>query len=328
HAPASVNFVARAFYDAGLPEGVLNVVHSARDDAAAVTAAMVEHPAVRKVSFTGSAAVGRKIAGLCGQMLKPCLMELGGKNSTIVCADAQIDDELIQQVVAGFAVNAGQICMCTDRILVDESIADAFTARLRTAVEASNRAVSTGAGDGVCGGVLVSSASQQRVVALLRDAVNKGASVITGLDPDTLRDPDQASEGTNDADARAPTSRPQPFPLTLLRDVPGSARAHAEEFFAPVATVQAFATLDEAVALANAVNGGSSLVAAVFTADLRTGLSVAKRLNAGAVHINAMSVADDPTMPHGGVGESGWGRFNAREGMEEFLVTKAISWRD
>ncbi|KAI5298071.1 inner nuclear membrane protein enriched at telomere/subtelomere region [Ascosphaera pollenicola] len=234
-------------------------------------------------------------------------MELGGKNSAIVCEDADLDGavegavDTVGEVFRGSFLNSGQICMATDRILVQESIAEDFTSRLKSAIEESNSQRHP---------VLISEASKERVVSLLRDALEKGATLITGFDLSTASKEDVSATS---------------MPITLLRNVPSTALAASEEWFAPVASIETFKDTETAIAIANA---NSSLSSSVFTRDLRKALKIAKQIKTGAVHINGMSIHDDPTMPHGGVGESGWGRFNAREGIEEFLVSKGITWRD
>lgn len=194
--------------------------------------------------------------------------------------------------------------MATDKILVHESIAEDFTSQLQSAIEESNKQGQP---------TLISPASKKRVVSLIRDALEKGATLITGFDLSTASEEDIASTK---------------IPITLLRNMPSTALAASEEWFAPVASIETFKDTQEAIAIANSANANSSLSSAVFTKDLRKALKIAKQLKTGAVHINGMSIHDDPTIPHGGVGESGWGRFNAREGIEEFLVSKGITWRD
>ncbi|CAG8118738.1 unnamed protein product [Penicillium salamii] len=289
--------IGQAFQDAGLPDGCLNVIHCAPGDAPAVVNAMIEHEAVRKVNFTGSTAVGRKIARACGANLKPCLMELGGKNSSIVCADADLG-VAVQGVLAGAFLNSGQICMATDRILVHASIVDEFTAALRGALagaEASDPPT------------LVNVASKARVEALVAGAVAAGAHFISGSENSG------ASEGVRLAPA-------------VLGGVREDMAVWQEESFASVAAVMPFDSEEEAIRLAN--GSGYGLSASVFTEDLRKGLRMAKRIQSGAVHINSMTIHDEPALPHGGVKNSGWGRFNTDEGLNEFLVSKSVTWMD
>ncbi|KAJ5157788.1 uncharacterized protein N7482_008888 [Penicillium canariense] len=293
--------IGRAFEDAGLPAGCMNVVHCRPQDAPEVVNAMIEHPAVRKINFTGSTAVGRKIARACGQNLKPCLMELGGKNSSIVCADANLETA-VQGVLAGAFLNSGQICMATDRILVHSSIVPTFTAALKTALAA-------GASASALPPTLVNTASKTRVEALVSSAVAAGAHFISGS-----------------ADSQLPANSGVRMAPAILGGVREDMPVWQEEAFASVAACMVFESEDEAVRLAN--SSGYGLSASVFTEDLRRGLAMAKRIQSGAVHINSMTIHDEPVLPHGGVKNSGWGRFNADEGLNEFLSTKSVTWMD
>ncbi|KAJ5232818.1 hypothetical protein N7468_005774 [Penicillium chermesinum] len=291
--------ICRAFRAAGLPDGCLNLISCRPEDAAEVVNAMIEHPAVRKINFTGSTAVGRKIARSCGQNLKPCLMELGGKNSSIVCADADIQTAL-RGVLAGAFLNSGQICMATDRILVHKSIAPAFTKALQKALTANPDASALPP-------TLVNTASKARVEALIASAVAAGAHFISGS-----------------ANMQVPSGAGVHMAPAILGGVREDMALWQEESFASVAALMVFETEDEAIRLAN--GGGYGLSASVFTEDLRKGLAMAKRIQSGAVHINSMTIHDEPVLPHGGVKNSGWGRFNAAEGLNEFLVTKSVTW--
>ncbi|CDM33057.1 hypothetical protein DTO013E5_5748 [Penicillium roqueforti] len=292
--------IGRAFEDAGLPAGCLNIIHCAPQDAPEVVNAMIEHEAVRKINFTGSTAVGRKIARACGQNLKPCLMELGGKNSSIVCRDADLQTA-VQGVLAGAFLNSGQICMATDRILVHTSILPAFT-------EALQKALAAGAAASALPPTLVNTASKTRVEALIASAVSAGAHFISGS-----------------ADS-VPTDSGVRMAPAVLGGVTEDMALWQEESFASVAACMPFDSEDEAIRLAN--GSGYGLSASVFTEDLRRGLAMARRIQSGAVHINSMTIHDEPALPHGGVKNSGWGRFNTDEGLNEFLVTKSVTWMD
>ncbi|KAJ5971362.1 Aldehyde dehydrogenase N-terminal [Penicillium vulpinum] len=292
--------IGRAFEDAGLPAGCLNIIHCAPQDAPKVVNAMIEHEAVRKINFTGSTAVGRKIARACGQNLKPCLMELGGKNSSIVCHDADLQTA-VGGVLAGAFLNSGQICMATDRILVHTSILPAFT-------EALKKALAAGAAASSLPPTLVNVASKIRVEALIASAVSAGAHFISGS-----------------ADS-IPTDSGVRMAPAVLGGMKEDMALWQEESFASVAACMPFDSEEEAIRLAN--GSGYGLSASVFTEDLRRGLAMAKRIQSGAVHINSMTIHDEPALPHGGVKNSGWGRFNTDEGLNEFLVTKSVTWMD
>ncbi|OQD88777.1 hypothetical protein PENANT_c003G10787 [Penicillium antarcticum] len=265
--------IGQAFVDAGLPAGCLNVIHCAPQDAPAVVNSMIEHEAVRKINFTGSTAVGRKVARACGQNLKPCLMELGGKNSSIVCADANLE-VAVQGVLAGAFLNSGQICMATDRILVHTSILQAFTESLQKSLAAGAAASSQPP-------TLVNTASKSRVEALIASAVAAGAHFISGSDTPI---PTTSDSGVRMAPA-------------VLGGVKEDMALWQEESFASVAACMPFDSEDEAIRLAN--GSGYGLSASVFTEDLRRGLAMAKRIQSGAVHINSMTIHDEPALPHG-----------------------------
>ncbi|KAJ9486369.1 hypothetical protein VN97_g6959 [Penicillium thymicola] len=292
--------IGRAFEDAGLPAGCLNIIHCAPQDAPEVVNAMIEHDAVRKINFTGSTAVGRKIARACGQNLKPCLMELGGKNSSIVCQDADLQTA-VQGVLAGAFLNSGQICMATDRILVHTSILPSFT-------DALQKALAAGAAASALPPTLVNTASKTRVEALIANAVSAGAHFISGS-----------------ADS-VPTDSGVRMAPAVLGGVKEDMALWQEESFASVAACMPFDSEDEAIRLAN--GSGYGLSASIFTEDLRRGLAMARRIQSGAVHINSMTIHDEPALPHGGVKNSGWGGFNTDEGLNEFLVTKSVTWMD
>ncbi|KAL2870083.1 aldehyde dehydrogenase [Aspergillus lucknowensis] len=297
--------LTRAFHDAGLPDGCLNLVSCRPQDAAEVVNAMIEHAGVKKVNFTGSTAVGRKIARTCGQYLKPCLMELGGKNSSIVCSDANIETA-VKAVLAGAYLNSGQICMATDRILVHSSIAPAYIDALKSALQTMSDPSSSPP-------TLVNVASKVRVQRLIEEALASGAHVISG----------NAIAGPNPETQSDSGVRMTPV---LLGGVKEGMAVWQEEAFASLAACMAVDSDEEAIRIAN--SSGYGLSAAVFTEDLRKGLAMAKKIQSGAVHINSMTIHDEPVLPHGGVKNSGWGRFNASQGLEEFLVTKSVTWMD
>ncbi|PWY87458.1 aldehyde dehydrogenase family protein [Aspergillus heteromorphus CBS 117.55] len=291
--------IGRAFLDAGLPKGCFNVISTPAEDAPELVNAMIEHPAVRKINFTGSTATGRKIATSCGRNLKPCLMELGGKNSAIICADADLDIA-VKDVLAGALLNSGQICMSTDRVLVHSAIAPIFMQQVRLALSQM---------DTQCTPTLVHAASVARVESLVSGAIHSGARLVH----DKKEEKNVSDEGIR--------MRP-----VVLEGVTEDMGVWNEEAFAPLAACRIVSSDEEAVRLANST--GYGLSAAIFTQDLRKGLAMAKKLQSGAVHINSMTIHDEPVLPHGGVKNSGWGRFNAAEGLNEFLVTKNVTWMD
>lgn len=299
--------IARALHDAGLPDGVLNLISCRAQDAPAVVTAMIEHPAVRKVNFTGSTAVGRQIARTCGANLKPSLMELGGKNSAIVCADANIETA-VQGVLAGALLNSGQICMSTDRILVHADVAEQFLGALKTALaqQAQQQAADSPP-------TLVSQASKDRVKSLVSGALAAGAHLVH-------------DNGVTQALSEGSESEGVRMPPAILAGVTRDMAVWQEENFASLASCLVVSSDEEAIRIAN--DGPYGLSAAVFTEDLRRGFAMARKIETGAVHINSMTVHDEAVLPHGGVKQSGWGRFNASQGLEEFLATKSVTWMD
>ena len=282
---------------AGLPDGVCNVIISPREEANAVTNALIEAKEVKKVAFTGSTAIGRVIAEIAGKHLKPCLLELGGKAPTIVCQDADLQ-KAAQQCVLGALLHSGQICMSTERVIVHHSIRRGFQKRVESEVtkmaEQNEGRFS-----------MISEAAVRKNKALIQDATSKGANIFT---PDT--DSNQAS-----------TMQP-----CIVADPTRDMDIYDTESFGPIFTMLSFADDDEAVKLANDTEYG--LNAAVFTSDLSRGLKIARGIEAGSVHINSMTVHDEPNLVHGGVKASGWGRYNGDDGINEFLDSKTVTWMD
>ncbi|KJZ76431.1 hypothetical protein HIM_04160 [Hirsutella minnesotensis 3608] len=291
--------VGRALSDAGLPPGVVNIISCQASDAPDVVKAMIDHPAVKKVNFTGSAAVGRKIAIMCSQNLKPSLMELGGKNSAIILPDADLEKAAQACILGGFA-NQGQICMATSRLVILKQVASRFFDVLKQRLDAAQAQKSSPP-------VVVTANSASRLRGVLADAEAKGAKVLSG---------GQLSSSEN-------TAR---FLPTVIDEVNPDMEAWKEENFGPLIGCVVAETEDEAVEIANSSPYGLS--ASIFTQDLRKGFALARKIEAGAVHINTMTIQDEPPLPFGGVKQSGWGRFNAEEGMKEFLVTKCVTWDD
>ncbi|KJR82139.1 vanillin dehydrogenase [Sporothrix schenckii 1099-18] len=293
--------IGALFREAGLPDGCLNVLYHRPADAADVTRSLIEHPAVRKINFTGSTAVGRIISELAGRHLKPALMELGGKNNAIVCEDANVA-YAAQQCCLGAFLHAGQICMSTERILVHKNVVDAFKVELKKAIAAIFSEAAPAQPLALPGGY-------DKVAGLVQDAVAKGAGVFHGQAPAA-------------ASSSTPSRTIHPIVLDGVTD---QMDIYQTESFGPSVSLISVADDDEAVRIANDTDYGLS--GAVFTEDLAKGLSIARRIETGAVHINSMSVHDEAGLPHGGVKNSGFGRFNADAGLNEFLKTKTITFR-
>ncbi len=288
--PATHGLIIEALQEAGLPKGVVNFVTNAPADAGAVVEAMIAHPAVRRVNFTGSTRVGRIIAQTCATHLKPAVLELGGKAPLLVLADADIDAAVDGAAFGSFA-NSGQICMSTERIIVDEAIADAFVAKLAA------KAASLPLGDprkapAVLGSV-VDMSTVERCNHLIDDALAKGAKLLCGGKADSTL-----------------------MPATLLDHVTPDMLIYAEESFGPVKGIVRVSGDDAAVACAN--DNAYGLSSAVFSRDVARAMNVARRIESGICHINGPTVHDEAQMPFGGVKASGFGRFGGRAGVAEF----------
>ncbi|MEU1514883.1 aldehyde dehydrogenase family protein [Streptomyces sp. NPDC005811] len=290
--------VADVLRKAGLPDGVLNVVTNAREDAAEIAEALIADPRVRAVNFTGSTGVGRIIGTHAANHLKPAVLELGGKNAVIVLDDADVD-YAVGAVTFSVFMNSGQICMSGDRILVHESLAEEFTRKFTAKVASLQAGDPTHPHTVV--GPLVTASAAQRVAALVQDAVTKGATVLTG---------GGRPEGAVHA-------------ATVLTGVPKEADLYYAEAFGPVCVIETFGDDDMAVALANDTDHG--LTCGIITENATHGLSVARRVRTGIVHINDQSVADEPQAPFGGVKASGYGRFGGRWGIEAFSDTRWVT---
>lgn len=290
--------VVAALHDAGVPAGVVNLVCHSADGAPDVVDELIAQPAVRRVNFTGSTRVGRIIAAKCAEHLKPSVLELGGKAPMIVLADADLEQAAAAASFGAF-MNSGQICMATERIVADASVAGELGAKL---VERAG-ALTTGdpRDEGTMIGPLVDDASREHVLELIEDARSKGAQVLVGGE-----------------DAGHNVLSP-----AVVAGVTSDMRLYAEESFGPVVTIVAVDGPDDAVRLANDSDYG--LAAAVFTGDEDIGLDVAGRIDSGICHVNGSTVHDEPQMPFGGVKASGWGRFGGTAALHEFTDLRWIT---
>ncbi|HEY4805076.1 MAG TPA: aldehyde dehydrogenase [Paraburkholderia sp.] len=295
--PATHGLIIAAMQEAGLPRGTVNFVTNAPADAAQVVEAMIAHPKVRRVNFTGSTRVGRIIAETCARYLKPSVLELGGKAPLVVLDDADIEAAAHAGAFGAFA-NSGQICMSTERIIVDESIADAFVARL------GERARALPLGDPRKGPVVLGSvvdmSTVERCNALIDDALAKGAKLVCG----------GKAESTL-------------MPATLLDHVTPDMRIYHDESFGPVKGIVRVRGEDAAIACAN--DNAYGLSSAVFSRDTARAWGVAQRIESGICHINGPTVHDEAQMPFGGVKESGFGRFGGKAGIAEFTELRWIT---
>ncbi|RQT67232.1 aldehyde dehydrogenase family protein [Burkholderia cepacia] len=295
--PATHGLIIEALQDAGLPRGVVNFVTNAPANAGDIVEALIAEPAVRRVNFTGSTRVGRIIATQCAKYLKPSVLELGGKAPFLVLHDADLD-AAVQGAAFGAFANSGQICMSTERIVVDTAIADEFVARL------AEKAKSLPLGDPRKGpavlGSVVDMATVRRCNDLIDDALAKGATLVCG----------EKSETTL-------------MPATLLDHVTADMHIYREESFGPVKAIVRVDGDDEAIACANDNEYGLS--AAVFSRDVARALTVAKRIESGLCHVNGPTVHDEAQMPFGGMKSSGFGHFGGKAGVAEFTDLRWIT---
>ncbi|KAM0556719.1 hypothetical protein ACHAPJ_005778 [Fusarium lateritium] len=298
-APRTLWAIADIFREAGIPDGVLNVIFHERANAASVTTALIEHPQVKKINFTGSTPVGRLIGKIAGENLKPVVLELGGKAPAIVWEDADLDLAAVQCTLGAF-MYSGQVCMSTERILVHKNIKDEFEKKLSATIEQ----IFSSKGDAP---ILIASAPVEKNKALIKDAISKGASLVHG-NPDV----EEASK-----------TRLRPI---VIKDVTPEMDIYQTESFGPTVSLITIETEDEAIKIANDTDYG--LTSAVFTSDLQRGLRIAREIETGAVHINNMSIHDESGLPHGGAKASGYGRFNASAGLDEWTRTKNITFKN
>jgi len=295
--PETHALIVDAMNEAGLPPGVVNFVTNAPADAGAVVEAMVAHPAVRRVNFTGSTRVGRIIAQTCAKYLKPVVLELGGKAPLVVLDDADIDAAVNAAAFGAFA-NSGQICMSTERIVVDSAIADEFVAKF--AAKAKSLPVGDPREGPVVLGSVVDASTVARCNALIDDALAKGAKLVCG--------------------GRAENTL---MPATVIDHVTPQMLIYSEESFGPVKAVVRVNGVEEAIGTANDNEFGLS--AAVFGRDIARAFNVARRIESGICHVNGPTVHDEAQMPFGGVKDSGYGRFGGKAGIEAFTELRWIT---
>lgn len=283
--------ITEAFTSAGVPNGVLNQIQVRREDAAGVTEALVAHEAIRKVEFIGSASVGRIIGQLCAKYLKPILMELGGKCPAIVLDDADLG-KAASLCAMGAIIHHGQICFSTERIIVLESVAERF----KTLLVEAMKGISDHAGSAVSEDIA------RHAIDVLQDSETKGDTFLLG------------SADSYTAHSLKPT---------LILN-PRDSRIVDEETFGPSASL--YVVPDDAAAIALANRSAYGLNATIWSSDMERALLMSRELEYGQVHINSISVYTSPTASQGGVKASGFGRQNAKWGLEEFVVDKFVSW--
>ena len=294
--PASPAELVRAYVDAGVPAGVINLVYGVP---AEISEYLIPHPVIQKISFTGSTAVGKHLAGLAGQHMKRATMELGGHAPAIVFDDADIDRATKVLGAAKFR-NAGQVCVAPTRFLVQEGVHDRFVDKLVSLAKGIK--VGDGLAEGTTMGPLANERRIPAMEALIQDAVQKGAKVVTG--------------------GKRIGNKGYFFEPTVLTDVPTEARAMNEEPFGPVALVARFNSREEAVVEANRLPYG--LAAYAFTNSAETADILSHSVQAGMLTINHNGLAL-PEVPFGGIKDSGYGSEGGSEAIEAYLNTKMVS---
>ena len=295
--PRTHYLLTSAFVEAGLGDGVVNFVSNTPEDAGEIVGALIDHPAVRRINFTGSSNVGRIIAERAAKNLKPVLLELGGKAPLLVLEDADLD-AAIDAAAFGAFMNQGQICMSTERVIVVDAIADEFLEKFKAKVD--QLAVGDPAEGKTPLGAVVHHKSVEHVEALIADAVGKGATRLCGQDADGVL-----------------------MPANVISEVTPEMKIYSEESFGPVVAVIRAADEDEAINIANDSEYGLS--SAVFTRDIARGLQVARRIKSGICHVNGPTVQDQAQIPFGGVKNSGYGRFGGKAGIDAFTELRWIT---
>ena len=295
--PLTAYALADLYAEAGVPDGVVNVITTTRPGP--VMASMLNDSRVRKLSFTGSTGVGRTLLAEAAKTVLSCSMELGGNAPFVVFDDADLDAALDGAMVAKMR-NAGEACTAANRFIVQDGIYERFAAALAERMAALR--VGPGTDPATACGPMITKKAVDKIETLVADATAKGARILVG--------------------GKRPEGKGFFYPPTVLTEVPADADMARDEIFGPVAPLYRFKTEDEAVRLANDTEYG--LAAYVFTSDLKRGLAVAGRIEAGMIALNR-GLVSDPAAPFGGVKQSGLGREGGVHGIAEFMEPKYIA---
>ena len=294
--PASVAELIKAFNEAGMPKGSINLVFGIP---AEISEYLISHPIVRKVTFTGSTAVGKQLASLAGTHMKRATMELGGHSPAIVCADADVN-VAVKILSANKFRNAGQVCISPTRFLVHESVYDQFVEGFVKSAESLN--VGNGLDEGINMGPLAHDRRLTAIEGFVADAVEKGAKVLTG--------------------GKRKGNKGYFFEPTVMTDVSKDSRIMNEEPFGPLAPINSFSSIDEVVEEANRLNYG--LAAYAYTNSAKTAQHLGAAIESGQVSINHHGLGLVDT-PFGGVKDSGYGSEGGPEGLDAYMTTKLVS---
>lgn len=298
--PFSAMLFADLISEAGIPAGVFNVIPGGAE----AGAALVEHPLVKKVTFTGGPETARKITSACAQTFKPVLLELGGKSANLVFADADLDAAAMHSTYMAFGVMSGQACALPTRLLVQDSIYDAFVTKIG-GIAASFKVGNPQEPDTICGPV-INQGAIDRIDSMVKRAQEQGARLVTG---------GQRLEGDLAAGFY--------YPPTVLADVDPSSELAQKEVFGPVLAIIRFSDEAEAITIANGTDYGLS--GSIWTGDARRAIRLAEALETGEVAVNGAAIAV-AERPFGGIGHSGNGNEGGLEGLEEFFWTKSVAY--
>lgn len=296
-APRTFRLLGEAFIDAGISEGCARVILTRPEESEEIVEALIANPVIRRVNFTGSTRVGRRIAEICAKHLKRPLLELGGQATMIVLDDADLD-AAAEAAVLGAFLNQGQVCMSTERLVVDEKVADALVAKIEA--RRSTLKVGDPSDETTQIGPVISEASAERLSGLVGEAIGKGATLVGGG-----------------------KARGVYFEPTIVDRVDPDMRVYKEEAFGPILSVIRVVNELDAITVANDSDYGLS--SAVFSSDLDRAENIASRLHTGICHINRSTIDDNPHAPFGGVKHSGYGRFGGRWALHEFTELRWIT---
>jgi salicylaldehyde dehydrogenase len=296
--PRTHALICQALIEAGFPAGVLNFLTNSPKTAPEVVDALIAHKAIRRINFTGSTRVGRIVAEKAATQLKRCLLELGGKSPLVVLDDAHVD-EAVKAAVFGSFLFQGQICMSTERLIVDEKIADEFVSKFAA------RANELSSGDPITNpncviGPMINPSSGTRINLMIQDALSKGAKLVCG----------GVANGAV-------------MPATILDNVDASMQIYDEETFGPITVVIRVKNTAQAITVAN--ESAYGLSSGVFGQDINRALAVAMEMEYGSVHINGSTVQNEAQAPYGGTKNSGYGRFDGRAVIDEFTELKWLT---